>query len=196
MKKLVLKTSVIFLVALITSCVGTRKFDYTKAYKFSYIKNHEAKVAQVEPIQARPPAYLADRLVPEFPESVPVKLLPGPDHKDQELLASNPKAIRKAYKNMTKTEKKQVRESLRQTIRDLKANRSGNSEIHASLNQDNTSTAPPEQDQKKKRIAKYLLIGGGAILIIGIAASVTALTTIGVIAAVAGAILMILSLNG
>lgn len=197
MKNLVVRTGVLILILATASCASQKKLDFSNAYKFSHIgntkvtnANEKVEVKQGEDEDPNLRGSL-DKLSPKTPNLELGGVGSEVSIEEPIDLASNTEAIRSAYKKLTKTERKQVRKTLRQSIRDITVESLDNNKLKVSL-----KDVEPAQDEKKKRIAKYLLIGGGALVILAIIiGSVPVLTTIGIVAVVVGAILMILSLS-
>ena len=201
MKKTHSQAIVILLAFLAASCASHKKFDYHNAYKFDRINYNKSTVTDpseqmnesmiVTNITSTPGDFFAD-LKPIAPQHLDIpQRLSTPEYTQQDERSK----ITHAYKAMTRTEKRAFRKELRQTIRDLKNENLSNEELTASI-KGITDVQDDGNSQKKRKIAKYLLIGGGALVIIAvIVGSFSVVGTIGVVAIIAGAVLMLLSLD-
>jgi hypothetical protein len=198
MEKILLKAGVAIFVMATASCVSQKKFDFSNAYKFDHIDYHEVASDDTNVMtDEKQVEYKNPKTGGTLNKLAPKTLTLPEEHGEHGVsiehidLTSNTKSIQSAYKSLTKAERKDVRKALKQTIRDIRTEKIDKSELMTSL-----EDVEPAQDEKKKRIAKYLLIGGGALVILAIIiGSVPVLTTIGIVAVVVGAVLMILSLN-
>jgi hypothetical protein len=210
MKKQI-NTSLIMFICLIilASCASRKKFDFANAYKFKYIRQNQQKdksefanecnqestedkttFISIEP--ASPVIREMNRL-----EQIEVDLKPPlfaekTNHQIFEKTLDNARSLVTAYNDLPHAEKKMIRKEIRQTLRNFKNERIAPSYLASTKDYQKVNDDPVKQ----RRIARILLIGGGALVIVSlIVGGIWVLGTIGVIAVVVGAILMILSLG-
>ena len=206
MKKTVSKTIVIVFAFLTASCASQKKFDFKNAYKFDRINYNKTSIANhkqtdtMNEIEIEKdltsiqniPGELA-RLNPTYDENSYY-----PQQFGMNAIPTQNLTLTKSLKEMTRVERKQFKREFRQTIRDIKNDQLSNrqqEELLASM----AGISSIQDDggaKKQRRIARFLLIGGGALVIIAvIVGSFSIVGTIGVVAVIAGAVLMLLSLD-
>ncbi len=202
MRTNVSKITMIAIFLSLFSCAGYKKFDFKTAYKFDRMKNNksistnhiEGKLMENEKIEQYfiKSENISEGLIPITAHPMNVS-----DQSSTRIIVrhKNQFNIKQSFMEMTKADKKEFKKKLRQTIRDLKNENLDTDELLADV--EGISEIKDDDASKKKRsAARYLLIGGGALVIIAvIVGSLSIVGTIGVVAIVAGAVLMLLSLE-
>jgi hypothetical protein len=206
MKKIFENVPLLILIFCFSSCASNRKFDFHSAYKFKTIQYKKAVQGEVEKIQFHSSDESEAQTLIAINNPVMIEPL-VPNSKKPQLMVELNKEYKSngnllgnlkysdGYNTITRAEKKQLRKDIRQIIRDIKSGKIDDATLQANI-QDKSIAMDEDTGKKKRKIARWLLIGGGVVLITAlIIGGIWALGTIGIVAIVAGAVLMLLSLE-
>lgn len=178
-----------------SACAGHKQFDYNSAYKFSK-HNYQSTTDQIEiPIQSAQTDDVHLKIVPiDIVGISPTNRIYSNYSFSNQLNYTKLPTI-DTRRKLTRAEKKHVRRELRATLRNISNEQWEKDGFVADI--DNVGQVHEDDTSKKKRkIARYLLIGGGVLLITAvIVGSVPVLGGVGAAAIIAGAVLMLLSLD-
>lgn len=202
MKKTVSQTILAVFAFLLSSCASHKKFDFKNAYKFDRINyDQSSSVPTIQEVTTNTEEIEANILAsnntltdmdPVAPNTINTSnrsTMMSSAHQERE------HDVMQTSEEMTKTVKNEFKKDLRKTIRDIKNENLNKVDLMASI-EGGTDVQDDGNSQKKRKIARYLLIGGGALVIIAvIVGSVSVVGTIGIVAVIAGAVLMLLSLD-